>query len=300
MSAKLLPLLALAACLAAPASAGNDARPATASSEWIARCTDWDDWDKPGPPFRILGDTFYVGTCGIASILVVSADGLTLIDSGTDEGAKAVLANIRALGFDPRAVSSILMSHEHFDHAGGMARLQAATGATIYASPAAAGVLRSGVTGADDPQALSGHPAFPPVTGKIIGIESEDPIWLGGILFRPLMTPGHSPGAMSWQWDMCKGDSCNTVSYVDSLSPIGADEYRFSDHPTYLAQFRNSLARIAALDRCLLLTPHPSASTMRDRLNGSGLGANGRHDCRDYAQAIGKRLDQRLADEAGR
>ena len=71
---------------------------------WAAACEDNDEWDKPGPPLRIHGNTYYVGTCGISSILVVSPDGHALIDSGTDKGADIVLANIKALGFDPRDV----------------------------------------------------------------------------------------------------------------------------------------------------------------------------------------------------
>ena len=87
---------------------------------WAAACEDFDEWDKPGPPFRIYGRTYYVGTCGISALLIVGPDGHTVIDSGTDEGAKAVLANIRALGFDPRDVKTLLTSHEHFDHVGGI------------------------------------------------------------------------------------------------------------------------------------------------------------------------------------
>src|SRR5690606_33781549 len=124
--------------------------PAPPASEWAAACEDFDEWDKPGPPFRIFGNTYYVGTCGIASILVVSPDGHALVDSGTDEGAKVVLANIRKHGFDPRDVKVLLTSHEHFDHVGGIARLQAATGATIVTTPEAAAVLRSGKPSADD------------------------------------------------------------------------------------------------------------------------------------------------------
>ena len=162
---------------------------------WAAACEDFDEWDKPGPPFRIYGRTYYVGTCGISSVLVVGPDGHTLIDSGTDEGAKVVLANIRALGFDPRDVKAILLSHEHFDHVGGMARLQAATGATIVTTEAAAKVLRTGVVDPADPQAGSGHPAFPPVTGKITTLDGPGPGLRGDGEFGALSPPGHTRGA---------------------------------------------------------------------------------------------------------
>jgi len=167
---------------------------------WAAACSDFDEWDKSGTPFRVYGNTYYVGTCGISSLLIVSPEGHALIDSGTEKGAEAVLANIRALGFDPKDVKVLLLSHEHFDHVGGMARLQAATGATIVATPAAAAVLRRGMPGDGDPQALSGHPSFAPVAGPIVELSGEYTQLIGDTEFQPLLTPGHTPGATSWTW----------------------------------------------------------------------------------------------------
>jgi metallo-beta-lactamase class B len=287
--------LLLASCAATQTVAPLEAHSPLA---WGTACRDGDDWDKPGPPFRIADRTYYVGTCGISSILIVGPEGHTLIDSGTDTGAQVVLANIRALGFDPRDVKTILMSHEHFDHVGGMARLQAATGATIVASRPAAEVLRSGVVSPSDPQAHSGHPPFPPVTGPIAILDDENPQLASDRELTPIFTPGHTLGATSWVWEEGGADGKPVrIVYADSLNPISADDYRFSDHPELVAAFRAGLAKFGALDRCLLLTPHPSASGMKERLRASGLAMAGVHDCRDYAARMGQRLDDRLAKE---
>lgn len=302
MSAKGLvaSLLLVAGCApgAVPVSPSSAAAPPPPASAWAATCGDFDEWDKPGPPFRVTGNTYYVGTCGIASLLVVSADGHALIDSGTDEGAKVVLANIRRLGFDPRDVKALLMSHEHFDHVGGIARLQAATGAPIVTTREAAAVLRSGRPGRDDPQADAGHPVFPAVTGEIVALDAADPQVIGDTEFTPVATPGHTPGALSWQWRECAQAACRTIVYVDSLSPIGSDDYRFADHPRYLAEYRASLARVEALECDIVIAPHPSAANLRDRITGAmplvdPLG------CKAYAAAVRERLDQRLAKERG-
>ena len=87
-------------------------------------CEDWDEWDKPAEPFLIHGNTWYVGTCGISAILIEGDDGLVLIDTGTAKGSEVVAANIASLGFKITDVKALLGSHEHFDHVGGMARLQ--------------------------------------------------------------------------------------------------------------------------------------------------------------------------------
>ena len=288
----------LAGCTTAAAPSPAPLADAGAGQKaWAAACEDFDEWDKPGPPFRLYGRTYYVGTCGISALLVVGPDGHTLIDSGTDEGAKIVLANIRALGFDPKDVKTLLMSHEHYDHVGGMARLQAETGATIVATPAAAKVLRSGVTDPADPQAGSDHPPFPPVTGRIVTIDRSAPTTSGGRTFRLIGTPGHTLGAMSWAWSDCEDGTCRSIVYVDSLNPISADGYRFSDHPQLVAGFRAGAAEVAAADCDIVVAPHPGAVGLRARLLGDKplIETAG---CKAFAATATDRLDKRLAREA--
>jgi metallo-beta-lactamase class B len=114
-----------------------------------------------------------------------------------------------------------------------------------------------------------------------------------------MTTPGHTPGALSWRWVSCDGGVCPTVVYADSLSPVSRDNHRFSDHPDYLAAYRASIAKIAASPCDILVTPHPSASNMRDRL-ALGKPLLDPDACRDYAAGLTKQLDERLAREAGR
>ena len=91
-----------------------------------------------------------------------------------------------------------------------------------------------------------------------------------------MTTPGHTPGALSWRWESCDGGVCRTMVFADSLSPVSRDDYKFSDHPDYLAAYRASIAKIAA-SRCeILLTPHPSASAMRDRMIGQAAAVRSR------------------------
>jgi metallo-beta-lactamase class B len=102
--------------------------------QWAAACGDSDEWDRPAPPVRIHGNTYLVGTCGISAILIAGEDGHVLIDAGTEAGAELVADNIRQLGFRLTDIKYLLISHEHFDHVGGIARLQQLTGATLVAS----------------------------------------------------------------------------------------------------------------------------------------------------------------------
>lgn len=296
MSARIPTLCAAllsASCAPAPHVAqGADDR----STQWTQACADWDEWDKAGPPFRVHGNTWYVGTCGITALLVTGDDGHVLIDGGTAAGAAAIAANVEALGFRLADVKLLLHSHEHFDHVGGLAELQRRTGARLLASAEAAPVLASGRESADDPQFGMHEPfAAVRVDGPVV---SGEAVVLGNLTLMPVATPGHTPGALSWQWQSCDGEDCRTIVYADSLSPISSDAYRFSDHPVYVADFREGLARLAGLDCAILLTPHPSASEMRKRLLAGSLAAEPR--CEAYAAGIRSRLDARLAEEAAK
>jgi metallo-beta-lactamase class B len=267
----------------------------TAGPEFDAVCKGSDDWEKPAPPVRIFGNTYYVGTCGISSILITSAQGDILIDSGTEADADLIANNIRELGFRLSDVKYLLNSHEHFDHVGGMARLQQLTGAQLLASPAAAKVLRTGVASADDPQSGLSKP-FPGARVDRI-IQDGEMVRLGDTILTAVSTPGHTPGALTWRWGACDGGRCRQIVYADSLTPVSRDNYRFSDHPAYLQAYRASIAKIAALDCDILITPHPSASGLPDRF-ALRAPLEDRNACRNYAASLTEQLDERLAKEA--
>jgi metallo-beta-lactamase class B len=266
-----------------------------AGPQFAAQCKDSTDYERPAPPVRIFGNTYLVGTCGISSILITDPAGDFLIDGGTEKDADLIADNIRSLGFRLTDVKYILHSHEHFDHVGGIAKLQRLTGAQLVASPGARAALSSGLPSADDPQAAL-KKTFPPAHVDRT-IANGEQIRLGNTVLIALSTPGHTPGALTWHWGSCQGGICRQIVYADSLTPVSSDQYRFSDHAAYLSAYRASIASVAALDCDILLTPHPSASDMVERLGGTAA-LEDRNACRDYAAAITKQLDERLAKEA--
>jgi metallo-beta-lactamase class B len=264
-----------------------------AGPEFAAQCKDWDDYAKPAPPVRIFGNTYLVGTCGISSILITDPAGDILIDGGPEAAADLIANNIRKLGFRLSDVKYILHSHEHFDHVGGVAELQRLSGAQVIASPAAAPVLASGTAGPGDPQ-QGINPSFPAARVDRIVHDGEQ-VRLGNTILTALATPGHTPGALTWHWGSCQNGVCRQIVYADSLSPVSSKTYRFSDHPAYLAAYRASIAKVAALSCDILLTPHPSASDMVKRLGDANV--QNANACRDYAASLTKHLDDRLAKE---
>ena len=285
---------ALALLGAAPVPATNPA----VSKDIAAACAGHDGWSDPAPPAHIHGKTWYVGTCGIMVVLIETSAGLVLIDAGPEDAAPLVLANIRALGFDPKRVKWLLSTHEHFDHAGGFAALQKATGAKLAVGPYAAQALRSGKPYPEDPQAalLQDHLMKPARVDRVL--RDGEVLVVGGTRFTAHATPTHSPGSTSWTWPSCENGKCLTIADADSVNTISSDSYRFLDHPQRVKTARAGLAVVAALPCDVIVTPHPAASNLFERLSGQAPLVNS-GACRAYAQAGRERLDQRLAKEAG-
>ena len=121
----------------------------------------WQKMTQPEEPFRILGNLYYVGTNDVTSFLITTPEGHVLIDGGFDETAPLIRASVEKLGFRFEDVEILLNSHAHFDHAGGLARIQAATGARFMASERDAPILERGGLGDD---LLGDETPFPPVT----------------------------------------------------------------------------------------------------------------------------------------
>lgn len=265
-------------------------------------CEGRDGWSDAAPPARIFGNTYYVGTCGITVLLVTSPGGHVLIDGATEEAVPSILGNIRALGFDPGDIRLIVGSHEHMDHMGGLAALKAATGARLMVSAAARPVLESGMIETDDPQfgipGMGMRPvdvdaviAFPPEADFVVVGEGQYAIQM-----TPVPTPGHTSGGTSWTWRSCEGPNCARFAYVDSLTAVSRDDYRFADHPERVAPFRATFERVRRMPCDILVTPHPSFSNLFQRLSGAEPLID-RDACRRLVHAMQQRLDTRLERE---
>ncbi len=171
---------------------------------------------QPAEPFRIAGNLYYVGANDNTSYLITGPEGHVLLDGGNPAVPPLIMASIRKLGFDIRDVKVLLNSEPHSDHAGGLAALQQASGAELWASDASAVVLAGG----NDPNIRA---AFPwSVIGWILSwiswigdgdgarvdhrFKDGDTIRVGPIALTAHVTGGHTPGCTSWSFKVRDGD----------------------------------------------------------------------------------------------
>src|SRR5688500_2226674 len=82
-------------------------------------------------PFKVFDNLYYVGPGSVAVWLIPTTDGLILIDSTQEPLVDHVVDSIRKVGFDPKHIKSILLTHGHLDHFGGAGKIQALSGARV-------------------------------------------------------------------------------------------------------------------------------------------------------------------------
>lgn len=253
-------------------------------------------WNAQHKPFKIHGNSYYVGVDGLSSVLITSSKGHILIDAGLPQSAASIATNIQSLGFKLSDVKWIINTHTHYDHAGGIAALQRLTGAKIAASPESRQALHIGRSLPNDPQAGYGESMmFPAVTEAIKVIANGDSIILGDTQITAVFTPGHTPGGTSWTWPSCEKGKCIKIVFADSLNPVSSDDYRYSEHSVYLVSFQQSINTMRNMQCDIIITAHPEFSDLFEKAKINQF--IDEKSCKLYAENAQQRLDQRLTQE---
>jgi metallo-beta-lactamase class B len=98
-----------------------------------------------------------------------------------------------------------------------------------------------------------------------------------------------------------------TLVYSDSMTPVSADGFRFSDgseYPNAVQDFEKSFAFLRTTPCDILLTSHPDASGLWQRLEGRQKGVRpdpmvSPNACRELAGRAAEQLRRRLESEKG-
>ncbi|HEX2591725.1 MAG TPA: subclass B3 metallo-beta-lactamase, partial [Rhizomicrobium sp.] len=210
--------------------------------------------DQPVAPFKISDDIYYVGASDVTSFLIVTDAGLILTDGGFPDTAQQIEANIKALGFDIKNVKILMSSHAHFDHAGGLAELKRASGATFVASRGDAPVLKAG--GTKDFIDLGKGTRFDPIKVDRFLSDGEQ-LTLGHTTLIIHLTPGHTRGCTSWSMTTHIDGKPEQVLYICSLTVL--PDYRLlgkASYPGIADDFAHSIALLKSLPCDIMLASH--------------------------------------------
>ena len=153
------------------------------------------DLTEPFDPINIFGNLYFVGTRPASVHIIDTGDGLIMLDTGYQQSLYIVIDNIYSMGLNPHDIRYILLTHGHIDHFGAAKALKELSGAQIALGSADADYATGKL---DLSCAKELGMGFNETFEPDILLSDGDEIKLGNTTVRAVATPGHTPGAMSY------------------------------------------------------------------------------------------------------
>jgi glyoxylase-like metal-dependent hydrolase (beta-lactamase superfamily II) len=150
-------------------------------------------------PYEIIKDIFIVGGPEITDgrdgcVYLLNLGELVLIDTGAGWSVDQIIGNIKKLGFDPKNLAKIILTHCHIDHIGGVPEIKKRFGSKLYIHQLDAPPLETG-----DPVLTAAswyQTTFPPTPVDVKFNLPEEVLTITEQKIVCLHTPGHTPGSI--------------------------------------------------------------------------------------------------------
>jgi metallo-beta-lactamase class B len=212
-------------------------------------------WTEPFPPHHIIGNVYYVGSKGLASFLITTAEGNILINSNLETSVPQIRASIEKLGFRFSDTKILLISHAHWDHCAGSAAVKELTGAKYMVMAADVPEIEAGGKGnfqyGNSPRSL-----YKPAKVDRV-LHDLDQVKLGGTVLVAHLTPGHTKGCTTWTMRVREGSKTYEVVVVGS--PNVNSGYKLvhnSLYPNIAQDYERTFRTLKALPCDIFLGAH--------------------------------------------
>jgi metallo-beta-lactamase class B len=219
---------------------------------------------QPFPPHRVMANLYYVGTKEYASYLITTPEGNILINSGPKDAVPLIRKSIETLGFKFSDVKILVISHAHWDHCAGSARIKELTGAKYMVMDADVPVVESGGK-LDFQYGNNADFLFRPTKVDRV-LHDGDEVRLGGVVLVAHLTPGHTKGCTTWTLKLADGGKTYDVVIVGSpnVNPgyklVGNTQY-----PQITQDFERTFRVLKALPCDVFLGAHGSYYGMEEK-----------------------------------
>lgn len=187
-------------------------------------------------PYKAFDNVYFVGICWVSAWLINTSQGLVLIDTLYEPYTERLIDNIKKMGFNPADIKLVLLTHGHFDHAGGVSRLKSITNAKFAMTQEGWNEAR------DDANKSQGKPGawtMPPAAD--ITIKDGDTLTVGDTNIYAFATPGHTWGTASYVFDV--KDENQTYRAIT----VGGLGLNAIDGPSQVEAYLNSIDRIQSM-----------------------------------------------------
>lgn len=162
-------------------------------------------------PYQAFDNVYYVGICWVSAWLITSPNGHVLIDTLYGPYTDRLLANISALGLDPQDIRLVVVTHGHFDHAGGLVRLKEVLVPGTRFAMTAGGWAEA----LEDSAAKRPFP-WPMIQPDMVLVDGQT-MTGGDVAIQAFETPGHTMGTGSYAYDVRDGDRTYRAFTVGGL-----------------------------------------------------------------------------------
>ncbi len=199
---------------------------------------------------EVTKNVYIVGSSDISdsrdcSVYLVDLGDLVLIDAGAGPGVDRIIANIKALGFDPAAISTLILTHCHIDHVGGAQMIKEKYGPQIVMHDLDARIVERGDNRMT--AAFYYNIDFKPLPVDIKFTGEEEHLFVCDQDMVCLHTPGHTPGSMSVYLDV---GGKRVLFGQDIHGPF------MKDFGSDMKAWRASMAKLLALKADVLCEGH--------------------------------------------
>lgn len=218
----------------------------------------------------VQGDAPKVVNGSVNSFLIANGEHLILVDTGGGKllgpGFGQMMTNLKAAGYRPEQVDTVLLTHMHPDHIGGLVTAEgkpAFPNATVWAAAAEADYWLSAKNAASAP--ADGKKGFEQAQAILSGLKqagkfktfSGDKTVLPGI--KAVSLPGHTPGSSGYLLEQ-GGQSMlfwgDTLHYAALQLPHPQLSIAYDSNGAQAVKTRSRLLHQVAAEKTLVAAAH--------------------------------------------
>ena len=200
---------------------------------------------------EVVHNIYSIKDSFVNMFLIRDTDSYVAIDAGND--IQVIRDNLKVLNINPDKVTAVLLTHTDGDHVGALKLFR---NARIYLSKDEEQMINGQKT-----KLLFFHNRLN--TKEYTLLDDEQTILVGGVSIKAIMTPGHTPGSMSYQVnDSClfvgdafglkdgkvekpnqffSSDMKTAIQSFDKISGLSDVEYIFTAHNGFTSDYKNAV-----------------------------------------------------------
>lgn len=233
-----------------------------------------DQFNKQFPPYKVIGNIYYVGSESLASFLFVTPEGNILLNSCFEATVPVIRSSVEKLGFKFTDTKILLGSHAHADHMQGDALVKELTGAKVMAMEQDVPALMK-ITPENKPHPLDRT------------LHNGEEVKLGGTTLVAHLTAGHTRGCTTWTTKAQEGGKSYDVVVIGSVGVNpGFILVNNKDVPDMAGEYERSFKVLRSLPCDVPLGSHPGMYNMQAKYARIGKGPNPFIDPEGYKHEV--------------